>query len=165
MSMLKTILAEFEHEAGSTRRMLERIPTGSFGFRPHEKSNSLGQLAAHVVELYRYLPATLEQDELDFAKMPAAPRIETSEELMAAFEQSLAAGKQALQQADDEMLAHTWTMRRGEQVFFTIPKKVALRSFIMNHIVHHRGQLAVYLRLCGIPVPGMYGLSGDEKRG
>lgn len=163
MSTFKTILGEFSHEAGSTRRMLERIPTESFGFKPHEKSNSLGRLAAHVVELYRYMPAVISQDELDFSKIPASADPKTSEELMAAFDQWVDAAKQALQQGDDGALSRTWTMRRGEQVFFTIPKAVALRSFVMNHIVHHRGQLAVYLRLCDIPVPGMYGLSGDEK--
>ena len=164
MALKDALVAEMKHEAANTRKMLERIPTPSFQWKPHEKSYSLIRLAQHLANLPVWTRYTLLKDELDFDQPIERPRpVESTEELLVFFDKQLLQALEILDEADDVLLNTSWTMRKGEQVYFTLPKKIVLRSFVFNHIVHHRGQLSVYLRLLNIPVPGMYGPSADER--
>jgi uncharacterized damage-inducible protein DinB len=163
MSISASLLPELEHEYANTRKMLERVPEASFGWKPHEKSMTLGTLAGHVAEVPDWMDITINRDVLDFAEFKYVPPVHTTTaSLLAAFDKSAAAAKAALAAATDEQLFQNWTMRNGEQVFFTMPKVAVVRSFVMNHLVHHRGQLSVYLRLLDVPLPGMYGPTADE---
>ena len=164
MSLSQTFLAELQHEASNTKKILERVPTDHFDWKPHEKSFSLGRLAAHVTELPSWIDYTVNADELDFATMNyTPPKVTSSSELMQSFEDHIAKAKAVLQQdITDEDLLKNWTLRSGDKVFMTMPKVTVLRSIVFNHIVHHRAQLGVYLRLLDIPVPGIYGPTADE---
>lgn len=163
MSLHQSLLAELKQEAAGTKRMLEKVPTDKFNWKPHEKSFSLGKLAIHVADMINWVHVTINQDELDFANNSyKTPDIETSEQLLAFFEESLANAVNILGNTTDEVLEQNWTMRAGETIYFTLPKKIVLRTFVLNHIVHHRAQLSVYFRLLDIPVPGMYGPTADE---
>jgi len=159
----QSFIAELKHEAASTKRILERVPEGKFDWRPHPKSMSLGRLAAHVAELPGFLNSILTVDEFDFARGDYKPSpASTPQELMNVFEQKLDEVVQTLQNTTDERMQASFTLRSGDHVLATLPRVVAIRSMALNHIIHHRGQIAVYLRLLDIPVPGMYGPSADE---
>ena len=162
MSRSQSLLPEFDQEMASTRRLLERVPTDKFGWTPHEKSTPLGRLATHVAHLPTWTNITFDTSELDLSEPHETPKPATSEELLAFFDKNVAAARTALAGATDEAFFQPWTLRVGEQIIFTLPKVAVLRGFVMNHIIHHRGQLTVYLRLNGIPVPGLYGPSADE---
>jgi uncharacterized damage-inducible protein DinB len=154
---------EMEQEAATTRKLLERIPADKFAWKPHEKSMGMGQLASHIAEMFDWTKPTLEQPELDFSKFDYKPFAPTSgDELLEFFDKNVAIALETLKNTADETFFEPWTMRNGEQIYFTMPKAVTMRSFVMNHIVHHRGQLSVYLRLNDIPVPAIYGPSADE---
>lgn len=160
---LSAFLKELETESASTRRMLERVPAEHFEWKPHEKSYSLGRLASHVAELPSMITRVLTTDELDFMKEGfKSSRATSSQELIQIFENSLAGAKKAVEEASEDGLGQRWKMRAGEVVYIDLPKHVALRSLGLNHIIHHRGQLSVYLRLLNVPVPGMYGPTADE---
>jgi uncharacterized damage-inducible protein DinB len=160
----QAFIAELKHEAASTRRILERVPEDKFDWTPHEKSMTLGRLATHVAELPGFLNSILLKDEIDFAKGDYKPsHANTHEELLAVFRQKLDEAVQTLQNTSDETMQESFTLRRGDHVVASIPRKVAVRSMALNHIIHHRGQIAVYLRLLDIPVPGMYGPTADES--
>lgn len=157
------LLGELQHEAATTRTVLERVPADKFDYQPHEKSMDFRRLATHVAEMFSWIPMTLDRDVLDFAKEDFKPfEPETTAELVEFFDKSVADATEALTKATDETFMENWTMRNGEQVYFTMPKIQVLRSFCFNHIIHHRGQLSVYLRLNDIPVPSIYGPSADE---
>lgn len=157
-------IAELKREAASTKRILERVPEGKFDWKPHEKSMTLGRLASHVAELPGFLNSILTMDEFDFAKGHYKPSFaNTPEELMNVFQQKIGEVVHTLQNTSDEKMLANFTLRNGDHVFPAIPRTVAVRSMALNHIIHHRGQIAVYLRLLDIPVPGMYGPSADEK--
>ena len=159
----QAFIAEIKHEAASTKRMLERVPEGKFDFKPHEKSMSLGRLASHVAELPGFLQGILTIDDFDFEKGHYKPsHANTPEELMNVFQEKLDEVLQTLENTSDEKMQTIFTLRMGEHVIVSIPRIVAVRSMGMNHLIHHRGQIAVYLRLLDIPVPGMYGPSADE---
>lgn len=163
MGLGEALHAEMEQEAATTRKVLERIPADKFGYKPHEKSMSMSRLASHVAEMFNWTKATLEQSELDFAKFDYKPfEPATTEELVEFFDKNVAEALDTLKNTSDETLFEPWTMRNGETIYFTMPKAVTMRSFVMNHIIHHRGQLSVYLRLNDIPVPSIYGPSADE---
>jgi uncharacterized damage-inducible protein DinB len=156
-------LAELEQEAKVAREVLSRVPADKFDWKPHEKSMSFGKLASHVAEMVGWTGPTLEHPELDFSKMEYKPfEPQTTEELLDFFDKNLYAAVEVLRNMSDEQFMESWTLRNGETVYFTMPKVVAMRSFVMNHIVHHRGQLSVYLRLNDIAVPSIYGPSADE---
>jgi uncharacterized damage-inducible protein DinB len=161
----QALIAELKQEATSTKKILEKVPEGKFDWKPHEKSMTLGRLASHVAELPGFLNSILTMDEFDFAKGHyKAFHPKTPEELMNVFQQKLDEVVQTLQNTSDEQLYANFTLRNGEQVFATIPRIAAARSMALNHIIHHRGQIGVYLRLLDIPVPGMYGPSADEAQ-
>lgn len=156
MNQKETFLKEFVLEAAKTRKMLERVPFDHATWKPHEKSSTLVALAQHIANLPLWVSMTLLQDELDFAKpMERSKPVESLEELLAFADQRHVAAKAVLEATTEEILDSNWTMRNGEQIFFTKPKKDVLREFVLNHTVHHRGQLSVYLRLLDVPVPGM----------
>ena len=166
MAINHSFSAELEHEGSNTRKMLERVPAEHFNWKPHEKSYSLGILATHIAELPTWVGYTLEADELDFATMNyKAPAVSSSSDLMKLFEENLAEAKEDLNDVPDETFMKNWALRNGGQIYFTMPKIAVLRNMVFNHIVHHRAQLGVYLRLLDIPVPGMYGPTADEKLG
>ena len=156
-------LGDLEHELATTRRVLERVPTAHLGYKPHEKSFTLQQLAAHTANISGWGTTTMTTDALDFAQpmeQPALPT--TTEELVAAFDAGAARLRAAIEGASDEALRATWTARRGERVIFALPRVGVLRGFIVSHLIHHRAQLGVYLRLLDLPVPSMYGPTADE---
>jgi len=164
-NIASALVAEMEQEAAVARKCLERVPAEKFDWKPHEKSMTFVRLASHVAEMFGWTPPTLEHPELDFSKMdykPAEPK--TTEELVEILDKNVSEAIACLKNTPDETFMEDWTMRNGEQVYFTMPKIAVMRSFVMNHIVHHRGQLSVYLRLNDIPVPAMYGPSADEGK-
>lgn len=158
-----TLLPEFDQEMANTRKMLERVPGDRFDFRPHEKSLSLLELAAHVSNLPTWTTMTLSTIELDLDQPMERDMPTTPEELVAELERNSAEAREALEGATAEDLGVPWTLRSGDQVWFTMPRGAVYRSFVMNHLIHHRAQLGVYLRLLDVPVPGMYGPSADDK--
>lgn len=158
-----TILAEMEHEAKTVREMLSRIPSDKFDWKPHEKSMAFGKLASHVAEMFAWTPATINHSELDFAKMDYKPfEPSTTEDLVEFLDKNVAEAIETLRNATDDKFTENWSLRNGENVYFTMPKAAVMRTFVMNHIIHHRGQLSVYLRLNDIAVPSIYGPSADE---
>jgi uncharacterized damage-inducible protein DinB len=164
MPMSEALLKEFDHESKTTRRVLERVPTDKFDWTPHPRSMPMGKLAWHIVQMAVWIPGTLEKDFIDLsAPGDEDPDPTTVQELLAAFDKNAAAARAALAAAPDEIMMNPWSLKSGEQVFFTLPKAAVLRSFVFNHIVHHRGQLTVYLRLNEIPVPSIYGPSADDQ--
>lgn len=164
--MKQLVLADLVRELDGTRRVLERAPEEHFGWRPHEKSMTLGGLATHVVNLLGWQSSICSEAGFDLASVPSRrDAAETREALLTEFEERRAQLEQALDRLDDEALLEDWTLRRGEEVVVRMPRAVALRSFGVNHMVHHRAQLTVYLRLLDVPVPGLYGPSADEAGG
>lgn len=165
MNLNEALVAELQHEASSTRRMLERVPTEKLGWKPHEKSMSLARLSSHVAHLPFLTEMIMRADEMDFMNTPYKLTEATDNAgLLQLFDTTLATAVDALKSADDERLRGQWTLRRAEHVIFQLPRIAAYRTMVVNHFIHHRGQLSVYLRLLDVPVPGMYGPSADESR-
>ena len=156
------LLPEFDQEMASTRKVLERLPDEKLDFKPHEKSYSLLELASHVSNLPMWTGTTLTTTELDLDQ-PWERELPTSrEELLAEFDANAADAREVLAAARAQDLQVEWTLKSGDQVWFTEPRAAVFRSFVMSHLIHHRAQLTVYLRLLDVPVPGMYGPSADE---
>ncbi|HEX4496411.1 MAG TPA: DinB family protein [Thermoanaerobaculia bacterium] len=163
MSLSQSLLPEFDQEMASTRRLLERVPTDKFEWTPHDKSSPLGRLANHVANLPNMASFSLSTSELDIAgPRPPQPKAETTEELLENFDRAAAGARASIAAASDEDLFQKFSLRAGEKVIFSLPKIATLRAFFLSHVIHHRGQLTVYLRLNDIPVPGLYGPSADE---
>lgn len=163
MGINHAFLGELEHEAAQTRRVLALVPADQADYKPHPKSLAIGKLAAHVVDMHNWIAVTVNTTELDFAKGYQTPPFTTTEELVSRFDTIVSEAKAALAATNDEALGETWTLRAGEQVFLAMPRVQCLRTMVFNHIVHHRAQLIVYLRLLNVPVPGLYGPSADEQ--
>lgn len=165
MALKDALIAEMKHESSMTRKMLEKVPLDKKDWKPHEKSMTLGRLASHVAEITHWTSDIIHIDDFDFTKnYNFNPQNASSpEELIEIFQTNLDKAISDLSVMNDQDFDKTWTVRRGEQVMFQTPKKVALRGWAYNHLIHHRGQLSVYLRLLDVPVPGMYGPSADEK--
>jgi uncharacterized damage-inducible protein DinB len=158
----QTLLPEFDRECATTRRLLERVPDDALDWKPHEKSFSMQQLATHLTNIPSWVGSTLSQDALDLEAGFEAPPTGTGADLVRIFDTNVAAAHEALAAAGDEDLMKPWTLRSGETEHFTLPKAAVLRNFVLNHIIHHRAQLGVYLRLRDVPVPSVYGPSADE---
>ena len=159
----QSFLPEFDHEFATLRTHLERVPEDQPDFQPHEKSMTLSRLAGHASEVVTWVEVTLNTDGLDFADSDYTPYLMTTrEELLAKFDQNVAAAREVLAGTSDETMMGMWTMRSGDTVHMTMPKVAVLRSFVFSHMIHHRAQLGVYLRLLGVPVPQSYGPSADE---
>lgn len=165
MAIKDTFIAEMKHEASMTQKMLEKVPMDKADWKPHEKSMTLGRLATHVAENLHWISDIIHIDDFDFMKdYNFKPRTATStDELLEIFHTNLNTAEKDLSVMGDDDFNKNWTIRRGEHVISVMPKKVAIRGWALNHLIHHRGQLSVYLRLLEVPVPGMYGPSADEK--
>ena len=164
MSMIQGFINELTHEAANTRKMLERIPGEIFDYKPHEKSMGFGRLATHVAELPGWVAMTVTTDELDFDKNKFVPVYATStEDLLQKHDENVAKALEALQSMPADDLMKPWTLRNGEHVILTMPKVAVIRNMCMNHLIHHRGQLSVYMRMNGISLPGIYGPTADEE--
>jgi uncharacterized damage-inducible protein DinB len=166
MAIRDALLPEFDHEMSTTRRALERVPESDLDWAPHPKSMKIGRLAGHLAELPGLATKALSMDTLDF-RPPGAPSMQPTimtsrRQLLEIFDKNVAAARAAIVAASDADFTKTFTLASGGKTIFSIPRAAAYRSFVMNHIIHHRGQLCVYLRLKGIPVPSIYGPSADE---
>jgi uncharacterized damage-inducible protein DinB len=167
MSLCELLLTEFDQEMAGTRKTLERVPESKFSWKPHEKSGSMIWLAAHLAHLPEWAAVTMQQDSLDMSPngvampQPAAPK--SREELIEIFEKNVKAGHAALASGSDSELSKPWSLLDNGKVLFTMPRGECLRKWVLNHNVHHRAQLGVYLRLNNIPVPALYGPSADES--
>ena len=165
MKLTEQLLGELDREAARTRRVLEQVPAGRDDWKPHDKSMSLGQLAGHLANLPSWCSATLDVTVLDLDTIedarPKAPASRAA--LLEEFDKKVAAARTKLTEATDPAFMAPWTLKKGDQVFFTMPRISAIRGFVMNHSIHHRGQLSVYLRLNDVPVPPMYGPTADEQ--
>jgi uncharacterized damage-inducible protein DinB len=165
MAVKEMLLSEFDQEAATTRLLLERIPARDAGWKPHPKSMALGELAAHVAHLASWLGMTLTTTEFDInppgggAYVP--PGFTTVEALLSAFDKNVASSRAALASAADADFAVPWTLKSGDRVYFTFPRAAVVRSFALNHLIHHRAQLGVYLRLRDVPLPPCYGPTAD----
>jgi uncharacterized damage-inducible protein DinB len=166
MKISDALLPELDQELATTRKCLARIPDDKFSYKPHPKSFEMGALAVHIATMLDWGAMTIESDSFDFAPVGGEPYVppvvKTNAELLALFDKAGAAFRAALAAADNDALMAPWSLLAGGQTIFTMPRVAVLRSMIFNHIVHHRGQLSVYLRLCDIPVPAIYGPSADE---
>lgn len=154
-------LRELEAEANATRKCLEQIPENLYDWKPHEKSMPLGYLALIVAEIPKWIQVIIEKSEIDFAALEHF-QAKNTDELVRHFEENLQLGRNVLQNVSDEMLAEPFYLKNQGQVVFSSPKKENIGSSI-NHLVHHRGQLTVYMRLNEIPVPSIYGPSADDR--
>jgi uncharacterized damage-inducible protein DinB len=158
------LLPEYDHETGTTRRLLERVPDDRLSWKPHDKSMTLGRLATHLAEMPGWGTMTVTQTEIDFKPGDYKPRTaESREEILKIFDDSVAAFRKVLADVSDGELMLTWTMKNDGKPVFSAPRVSVLRSFVMNHMIHHRGQLSVYLRLNDVALPSIYGPSADEQ--
>lgn len=164
MSIGTAMLPEFEQEMNNTRKILERVPEDRFDFKPHEKSMPLGRLAGHVAELPGWGATTLEVDvlEIEPGHKPFIPA--TRREVLETFEKGVKTARELLSKVPDEDLRKTWTLKFAGKTVFAMTKGEVLRTIVLNHVIHHRAQLGVYLRLNEIEIPGMYGPSADEAK-
>ena len=163
----QSLLPEFDHEMATTRKMLERVPEGKGDFAPHKKSMTLTKLAGHIVEIPTWGVSTLTLDELDFAPV-GGPGYEaylftSRAEALAKFDGEMKKARQALADTSDAQMMTTWTLKSGGHQILAMPKVAVFRSFVMNHMIHHRAQLGVYLRMNDVPLPSSYGPTADEQ--
>lgn len=165
MRMIDPMIMEFDRESATTRKVLANVPGDKLAWKPHEKSMSLGQLAQHLATLPGWIGATILQDGFDFGSgmgdMGKEP--ESTEGILATFDASTATAKGAMSRLDDGAAMGAWTLRNGEKVFMEMPRIAVVRSVLLNHSFHHRGQLSVYLRLLDVKVPAVYGPSADDN--
>ena len=167
MSRSQALLGEMDQEMPNTRIFLSRVPEDQLDWQPHEKSMSVGRLASHIAEIPMWLTQSLQTDALDLAPPGGEPWQMTEHrkvsELLEAFDRTLAEAVDALKSVDEARFLEPWSLLHGGNVIFTLPRIHVIRTMVLNHIVHHRGQLGVYYRLLGIPVPACYGPSADER--
>ena len=166
MAIKDALVPEFDHEMATTRRLLERVPDAEFSWKPHDKSMTLGRLAAHIANIPYWCSLTLETTVFELDSLPP----DTERQLPASqaavvkeFDAKVSAARGRLAAATDAELLTPWTIKKGGEEMFTMPRISAIRSFVMNHIIHHRGQLSVYLRLKNVPLPPIYGPTADEQ--
>ncbi len=162
MSLSEHLLPEFQHEFTMTRKMLEHLPEDKLSWRPHEKSMTLGRLAGHVAEMPSWASVTLTRDSLDLSPEFKAHVVESRAETLEFFDKSMDEALSALKSTSDDVFEKLWSLTSNGKTLLTMPRGAILRSLVLNHMIHHRGQLSVYLRLHDVSVPGMYGPSADE---
>ena len=167
MQLSDVLIEEFEPEVRGTRKTLQRVPEDRLAWSPHPKSPTMGWLAAHLANIPSWAAMTIEGDSLDLApggeRMDPVPPPETTAELVATFDRNAEEARTVIRGARNEDLLGSWSLLRNGQLLMTMPRLAVLRSFVYNHLVHHRAQLGVYLRLNDIPVPAIYGPSADEN--
>lgn len=166
MSHAEMILPEFNQEMASTRKVLERIPDDKFDWQAHPRSHTIGWNANHVADIPNWAVMVLADTSLDIAPVGGSsylsPKLTSRQEILELFDRNVAAARKALAGATDADFGVPWTLAQAGQPIFTMPRAAVIRSMVLNHLIHHRAHLCVYLRLNDIPVPGMYGPSGDE---
>jgi uncharacterized damage-inducible protein DinB len=162
MSIAQSLLTELEMESANTRKMLQAVPDDKLSFKPHEKSSTMAQLITHLVTVPGWGASTMTTESLDFTGYTPPAPVKTIAEALATFDKGTAEERAAISAAKDEDFSKVWTLSGNGQTFFSLPRMAVLRSFVFNHIIHHRAQLGMYLRMCGAKVPGMYGPSADE---
>lgn len=164
MTISDSLLPEFDRELGLTRRILERVPDGQFGWQPHPKSMTMGRLAEHLAELPGWAKVSILDDgiEMTTARPADYQSPATRDAVLAMFDKNVKEARTALAGRTDAELLAPWTLRAQGKEVFTMPKAAVLRGFVMNHLVHHRGQMTVYLRMHDVPIPSIYGPSADE---
>jgi uncharacterized damage-inducible protein DinB len=166
MKISEMLLPEFDQEMATTRRVLERVPEDKLGWKPHDKSMTLARLAGHVGEIPGYGVATIRMDSLDVAPVGGPPHegmvASSRAQLLAAFDKNVSEARAAIAAASDESMGKTWTLLAGGKTIFEMPRVAVVRVLVLNHLIHHRGQLSVYLRQTGALVPSIYGPSADE---
>ena len=164
MPLIDSLLPEFDREMGLTRRALERLPDGQFDWKPHPTSVTLGRLAEHLTEMPMWATTTMAQRELEATtqRSPDYRPPATRAAVLAQFDASYKTARGNLLNKTDAEFAAPWTLKNGGKEVFTAPKATVMRNFVLNHMIHHRGQFVVYLRMLGVPVPSIYGPSGDE---
>lgn len=160
MKLNEPLIAEIRHESATTRLMLERVPEGSLNWRPHQKSRTLGEIAAHVANLPGVFIAPLDRDEFDRNKYTYF--IENTADILETFDRNIANALSVLEVLSDEKMISTWKYKYGDKVIFEMPRLAVIRAMALNHLIHHRGQLSVYLRMLDVSVPGAYGPSADD---
>lgn len=167
MGLADSLLPEFDHEMETTRRILERVPEGKFEWQPHPKSMRLGRLASHLAELPKWATMTIQTDGFDMAPpgepAPVAANFATRAEVLSAFDANTKAARAAIADAAESEFGRTWSLKKGGQTAFAMPKGAVLRSMVLNHMIHHRAQLGVFLRLNDVELPGTYGPSADDS--
>jgi len=161
MSIAASLLPEFDQEMATTRRLLERVPSDRGQWKPHPKSFALGHLAQLVSWMPGWIANTMRHTDLNLATAPGYS-FETTETLLAGFDQNVREAREALRSSQDSDFAIPWSLKRGDQVLFTAPRGSVVRMHI-SHLSHHRGQLTVYLRLIDVPIPSIYGPTADER--
>jgi uncharacterized damage-inducible protein DinB len=167
MAISESLLPEFDQEMDGARRTLERVPEDKLGWKPHDKSGSMGWLAGHVASIPTWASAALNQDSLDLepeGKPYVPPPDPTSvKEMLESFDKNVAEARAAIAAAGDAKMGESWSLLRNGKEMMKMPRVAVIRGFVLNHLIHHRAQLGVYLRLNDIPVPSIYGPSADEN--
>lgn len=167
MKLGEGMLPEFDHEMANTRKTLERVPEDKFTWKPHEKSMPMGRLASHIAEIPGWVSFALDSDSFDTnppgGQQHQAMQAASRKELLEAFDKNISSARAALASVEDAKMMQRWSLLTGGKTVFSLPKIAVMRGFVMNHIIHHRAQLGVYLRLNNVPVPSIYGPSADEK--
>jgi uncharacterized damage-inducible protein DinB len=167
VAIAESILPEFDHETATTRTLLERVPEAKADWKPHIKSMSIGQLGMHVAHLPQWASITLERTEFDPNPLDGAPittpEFQSASHLLQTYDAGVSAARALLARMTDAEFMVPWTLKNGGKKMFSMPRVAAFRSFILNHAVHHRGQLSVYLRLLDVPVPNIYGPTADTQ--
>jgi uncharacterized damage-inducible protein DinB len=165
MAIRDALLPEFDHEMGTTRKLLERVPDDTLTWKPHARSMTLGRLATHLAELPGWAQTVIRDGVFDIKPGEYTPRaLGTRAEILALFDEKVAAARALIASMGDGEMMATWTLKSDGHDVFTLPKAAVLRSFLMNHVIHHRGQLSVFLRLRDVPIPPIYGPSADEEK-
>lgn len=167
MSLSQSLLPEFDHEMGNTRKVLERIPEDKLDWKVHPKSNTIGWVAMHLAELPGWAEMALNQDSVDIAPVGGqpyrTPAATSRQDILDRFDKHVAAARATIAAASDEQFMKPWSLLKGGKVVFSLPRAAVLRSFVLSHSIHHRAHLCVYLRLNDVPVPALYGPSADEQ--
>lgn len=167
MALSEALLPEFDNEMAGTRKSLERVPYDKIDWKPHAKSMTLRQLSMHLALFPSWMVDTLEKTSFDYAPVGAPPyqppAINSQKELLEVFDRDVAKAREGLKAASDAQLMETWSLLAGGKTIFSMPRIAVLRGMVINHMIHHRAQLGVYLRLNDIPVPALYGPSADEQ--
>ena len=162
MSINQSLLPEFDQEMSNTRKSLERVPDGKFAYKPHAKSMTLGALATHLATINHWSEAIFGMDTFDVSTAPRTEELKSRADVLASFDQTTATARKLIAATSDADFMKPWTLKAGSHTVLSLPRIAVVRSFLLNHSIHHRAQLGVYLRLNDIAVPSIYGPSADE---
>lgn len=161
MNPIQALHAEFTHEMSTTRSLLAILPENDLGWKPHEKSMTLGRLAVHLTEIPMWAEVTLTKSFIDLAAHKQESGPSTKAEILEAFDKHVRAAGPMIEQTSEQALMEPWSLMNAGMTIFTMPKGAVIRTWVMNHLIHHRGQLSVYLRLRNVPLPAIYGPTAD----